>query len=132
MSAPQRDDSGGLVLGWLFKVALSLVLFGLLAFDGIAIGVAKVSSTDAATSVASAAADQYHLKKDPELAYRAAEAVAVDNGVTLAAKDLVFFPDGEAQATVHRSVKTIVFKYLPFTRKFTQITATAVVSPTPQ
>ena len=133
MGAPLRDDRGSLVIGWLLKVALTLVLIGLLAFDGIAIGVAKVSSTDAANSVASAAADQYKASKhNAEQAYQAAALVASDNGVTLAAKDLVFYPDGEASATVHRTVHTIVLQYLPFARSVLQITATAVASPTLQ
>jgi hypothetical protein len=133
MGAHLRDDHGGLVLGWLFKVALTLALLGLLAFDGIALGVAKVSSTDAAATVASTAADQYkNSKHNAEQAYQAAEQAAVDNGVTLAAKDLVFYPDGEASATVHRTVHTIVLQYLPFARSFLHITATAVASPTLQ
>lgn len=134
MGAPLRDaDRGSLVIGWLFKVALTLVLIGLLAFDGIAIGVAKVSSTDAASTVAAAAADQYRANKhDAQRTYQAAVIVAKDNGVALAAKDLVFYPDGEVSATVHRTVHTIVLQFLPFTRSVLQITATAVASPSVQ
>ncbi len=133
MGAPLRDDRGSLVIGWLFKVALTLVLIGLLAFDGIAIGVAKVSSTDAATTVASAAADKYRATKhDAQQTYQAALIVAKDNGVALAAKDLVFYPDGEVSATVHRTVHTIVLQLLPFTRGLLQTTATATASPSVQ
>ena len=113
------------MLGWLTKIALVLAVFGILAFDGIAVAQGHVVVATDADDAALAARDAYGPKHDLEGAYQAAldslaeqGDVLVPDGFTFNAKTGVF------TVTAQRSVDTIVLKHTGVTRDWATMQAT--------
>jgi Flp pilus assembly protein TadG len=71
-TAARTQDGGAIVLGWLTKLAVTLGLLGLLAFDGIALATAHFSASDDAATAARTAAENYATSKDVNAALAAA------------------------------------------------------------
>ena len=74
------QDSGAIVLGWLTKLAATIALVGLIAFDGVSLVQAHFSAADRAGTYASSAAEKYQGTKDINAAYAEAEAAAQIDG----------------------------------------------------
>lgn len=127
MTGLRHQDDGGIVLGWLFRVALVLSLLGVAAFDVIAIGVAHVGIEDVASEAAFDAAHVPGPKLDAERAKVAASRVASDADARLDAFTLA--ADGTATVTVSQDVDTLVVRYLSPLRRFTVTSATASHTP---
>ena len=113
------------MLGWLTRIALVLAVFGILAFDGIAVAQGHVVVATDADDAALAARDAYGGNQNLKSAYQAAldslaerGDVLVPNGFTFDAKTGVF------TVTAQRSVDTIVFKYTGVTRDWATMQAT--------
>lgn len=123
---PGGVDRGSIVLGWLVKLTVALAVLGVLLFDGIAVGVARVSASDAA-KVAADAGQQSFFERGPDGARQAATQAAANAGTTLVSFSVV--ADGTTEVTVSRTVDTLVFQHLPMTRGLLTARATAVQKP---
>ena len=129
-SRRENADGGAIVAGWLIKLTVALVVVFVVAFDAIAITYNNVSTSDAARSVARAAADAKYLKKSTNAeAVGAAEQRADSVGVTLDPENLIFQPDGSVEVTVSSSVDTIVAKYIPPLEELTTAVETYISPP---
>lgn len=76
-------EAGAIVLGWLTKLAATLALLGLLAFDGISLVKATFTAADDASSAANVAAAAYADTKDAQEAYDAAVASVAAQAETI-------------------------------------------------
>ncbi len=78
-----HSESGGIITGWLIKLAVSLAIVGLVAFEAGAIVVARVGVESTAGDAAGAAADEFARSGDEKAAEAAARALAEKEGATL-------------------------------------------------
>ncbi|MGB8652163.1 MAG: hypothetical protein WCD35_16045 [Mycobacteriales bacterium] len=122
-------DSGSIVLGWLTKLAASLALVGLLAFDGIALVTTNFTAADQATTAASAAADAYKSTHDVQQAYNAATAAVAADGDTIETKTFRVDPDGHITLVLHRTATTLWMHRIGALKKYTEITQTGEGTP---
>lgn len=121
------DDRGGIVVGWLTKLALVLGLLGLVAFDGISLGVAKVSAADAAQTAARDASQQVTPGKtyDPTALLQAARSEIDPAVYTLDPSDITVAADGSVSVTVHREATTLLLYRVGPLEHLVHITAQA-------
>jgi len=123
-------ERGDIVLGWLVKLALILAVVGVIAYDTFAIAYNHVATSDDARSVADAASDVLILKNaSKKVAIESAEERAESRGVDFSVDELIINRDGSVQVTVHRSVDTIVTKYLGPLSDYTTSTQTYTTAP---
>ena len=126
------DDSGSIVLGWLTRLAAVLAIFGLLAFDGVALVKTNFTVADHATTAAKTAADSYHQSHDAQAAYDAAVAEVTPDGETIDPKTFSVNPaDGKVTLKVKGEAVTLWMQYLGPLKKFRAVTQTGTGSPSP-
>jgi hypothetical protein len=100
------SERGGIITGWLLKLALSLAIFGLVAFEAGAIVVAKVTIEDIAGDAVAAAAQEYGTSQNQDAAEKAAREVAESKGAVLEAFSVV--ENGKAVVvTLSKPAKTL-------------------------
>lgn len=116
------QDSGAIVLGWLTKLAATIALVGLIAFDGVSLVQAHFSAADRAGTYASSAAEKYQGTKDINAAYAEAEAAAQIDGDSVDIQGFSVTPDGHAHLTLRHSAKTLWMHKIGFLKKFTVVT----------
>lgn len=103
------QESGGIVLGWLLKLALVLVVIVVVGYDLVAITYNKVATAEDAKSIARAAYDAKVLSRSTSAeATKSAQEQARARGITLDKSDVVYASDGSIEVTVTRSVDTLV------------------------
>lgn len=95
------------MIGWLSRLALTLGLFALVAFDGVALMTATVSASDQATTAASAAADSYRTAHDIQAAYDAAVAAVAGDGDTVETTSFHVGPDGHVSLRLRKTAATL-------------------------
>lgn len=102
-------DHGGIVVGWLTRVAVVLALGGLLAFDGVAVAVGRLDAADDASSAASAAATAWREQGGVQAAYAAAVAeVADEPAEQVLTSGFSVAPDGTVTLRLRRRISTLV------------------------
>lgn len=122
-------DSGSIVLGWLTRLTAVVALFGLLAFDGIALVKTNFSTADHASTAARAAADAYRATRDPQAAYAAAQE-AVPTGEVVDAKTFSIRPaDGVVTLELKAEAVTLWMHYLGPLKRYTAVTQSATGAP---
>ncbi len=110
-----------MVIGWLTRVALALVVLGVVLFDGSALLVGRVSTADAADAAAQAAADSWHSQHNYATAVAAAQSAAGDADVV--PDSLTVTADGATHLRVRHEVSTLVVHRLPDTERLVEVTA---------
>jgi hypothetical protein len=106
-------ERGGIVTGWLLKLALSLAIVGLVAFEAGAIVVAKVTIESVTGDVLSEAVEVYGPAHDAAQAEKAARAVAEQNDAVLERFEIA--ENGKAIViTVQKKAKTLLLHRLSF------------------
>ncbi|HEX5017313.1 MAG TPA: hypothetical protein VFX15_06985 [Actinomycetes bacterium] len=88
-----ENDAGSIVFGWLGRVALTLTVLGLAAFELLSIVVAHVAVDDIGRTAADRALTTYADTHDPYQAFLSADAYASENGATLLKKSFVITND---------------------------------------
>jgi hypothetical protein len=123
-------DSGSIVIGWLTRLAATVAVFGLLAYDGIALATADFSASDHANAAASLAADTYKTTHDAQAAYNAAVASVAKDNETIEAKTFTVRPtDGHVTLTLHREAVTLWMHYIGPLKKYVAISSRGEGSP---
>jgi hypothetical protein len=117
-------DRGDIILGWLTKLVIGISLTGVVAFDGLSIGVAHVSAVDDANSAALAASRDWQTSHDMAHALEAAEQTASEHGETVVDNSLRFDSDGTAHIDIRREATTLVVRHIHALRSWIEITAT--------
>jgi hypothetical protein len=124
-------EHGGIISGWLVKLAVSLAVLGVVLFDAVSIGSTAVGLTDTAVAAARDAAEAVEGSGDPARAYPAALATAVEqnplNEVDPTSVGLL--PDGSAVVTVERTAPTLVVSRIPWIADWAHRSATDTAAP---
>jgi hypothetical protein len=122
LSTPVRRDTtdlGGLVVGWLVKLAAFLAVVGVFGFDGIAVLTARLGASDDADQAASVAATEYRTSHNVQAAYNAAVASLPQSSESIPASTFVVQSDGTVDLVVDRQVQTLVLYRIGPLKKFT-------------
>lgn len=103
-------DRGGIVLGWLTKIAVVMGLAGLALFDAISIGSTAVTVSDDGSYAAREASENWQTSKSVQSAYDAAVAAATQQNAnnSVATQDFRIDPDGTVHLTVSREATTLI------------------------
>lgn len=120
---PGGRESGDIILGWLTKLVIGISLTGVVAFDGVSIGVAHVSTVDDANAAALAASHAWQNDHDMTSALQAAEETAGQHGETVVDNSLTFDSDGTAHISVRREATTLIVRHVHALRSWIEITA---------
>ena len=123
----RTDDTGDIVLGWLTKVVVGLGLLGLIAFDAIAIGTARLSVQDQAGVSARAASESYLHNHDAQAAYQAAAEAAAEADPTneIPPSSFTAEPDGTVTLRVRRTAGTLVVQHIGWIDQWADVSAVA-------
>ena len=107
-------EAGGIVVGWLVKLVAVFAVVGVLAFDGLSVGVAELSVTDTAAAASRAAGTVLTGGGTAQQAYDAAYRSAVtDDGVNqVPVESFQVVPDS-VTLTVRRTTPTLVLHHVP-------------------
>lgn len=126
MRWPRTDgDTGGIVVGWLLKVALVLLLVGIVAYDVVSIAYSRVAASDDARYIALGASEAIVLQRaKDEDAIQLARERAESRGVTLKDKDITIDDDGSVTVHVTRTADTLVAYHFGALDQFTAIDET--------
>ena len=116
-------DRGDIILGWLTKLVIGISLTGVVAFDGVSIGVAHVSTVDDANSAALSASHAWQDSHDMASALQAAAETAAEHGETVVDNSLTFDSDGTAHIAVRREATTLIVRHIHALRSWIEITA---------
>lgn len=120
-----RSEHGDVVLGWLTKLAVSLAVIGLLAFDGISLVVSRFSAADHAQTAATAGADSWAQTKDVQKAYDAALSSISGTGDSIAPTDFTVTKEGSVNLTLRREATTLLLHRVSVLQKWTIAMETA-------
>lgn len=124
-----RTDAGTIVVGWLVKVALALAIFGLVAFNALAIGSAHLSTSDDANSAASAAAADFQNSHNAASAESAAEQAITNPSEKIVPNSVVIAQDGTVTLSVQRTITTVLMESIGPLKKYTVIRVTGEGTP---
>ncbi|HEX7105614.1 MAG TPA: hypothetical protein VF218_06595 [Acidothermaceae bacterium] len=117
-------ERGDIILGWLTKLVIGISIAGVVAFDGVSIGVAHVSAIDDANSAALAASRAWQTSHDMSQALQAAQQTAAQHGETVIDASLHFDGDGTAHIDIQRDATTLIVRHIHALRSWIEITAT--------
>lgn len=127
----RTEDRGDIIGSWLLRVTVSLALAGVVLFDAISIGSAKISLQDTAQGAAREAVDATDDVRDPATAFAAAQAFATEQN-TLNQVDpatLVLAEDGSVTVSVGRTAPTLVVERVRWIAGWADQSATRTAAP---
>jgi hypothetical protein len=111
-SSPFRiaDDRGGIVLGWLTRLAFFFSVAGLALFDAISIGVTATTVADQGSYAALQASEVWMTTKSVQQAYDAAVLAAAEENPAnvVATRNFKVDEDGTVHLTMSRTATTLV------------------------
>jgi hypothetical protein len=104
------DDRGGIVLGWLTRIAVLFSIAAVALFDAISIGTTAMTVADQGSTAAQAASEAWQTNKDVQTVYNAAVAAAAAENPAdvIATKDFKIDDDGTVHLTVSRTATTLI------------------------
>jgi hypothetical protein len=117
-------SAGGIVLGWLLRVTVTLVVLGLVAYDAFSLTYTNVTTVDNANIVAAAGA-QVLLESPDSLDRALAESreQAEQLGVRLRARDWWVDEEGVVHVTVSKGAPSVLLKHVTPMRRYLTIRA---------
>lgn len=127
--ATPRGDAGGIVLGWLVKLAAVLLLVGLAGFDAISVGVAHLNGSDDANTAASAAAQQWQTSHNLDQTLLAAENAITNPDEQVLPQSLSVAANGTVTLSLRRKTTTLLMYRIGPLKKYTVIIAKGEASP---
>jgi negative regulator of sigma E activity len=114
-----RRDSGGIVIGWLVKLAVVTTVVAIVAFDAISVGVSRLNGTDDANSAALAAAQAWQQTHNVQAAVDAAAASVTTAHEVLVPHSLRIDADGTVHLELRRQARTLVMYRIGPLRDYT-------------
>jgi len=104
-----RADRGGIVVGWLVKLAVTMAVVGVIGYEAIAVSVAYVNVQDDGSEAARAAGDMwFNGGKDLQKSFDAAYAYASEHGDTIDPKSFSISPDGDVALKITKTANTLL------------------------
>ena len=127
----RTDDRGDIIGSWLIRVTLGLAVAGVVLFDAISIGSAKISLQDTAQGAAREAVDATAVSSDAATAFTAAQTFATEqnelNHVDPAA--VVLAGDGSVTISVERTAPTLVVERVKWIADWADLRETRTATP---
>lgn len=124
-----EPDRGGIVLGWLARITITLSLLGLAGFEVLSIAVTHVTIQDIGSQSADAALTSLQQQQTPQQAYQAAAAVAEGQGATIPARSFRVNTDGTVSFQLHKTAPTLVLYRISLLRKYAEVTWPVTAGP---
>lgn len=108
-------DAGEIVTGWITRLVVGFAVAGVLAYDGLALGVANLTVTDTAAAAVRAASNEHAMTRNAQASYEQAVVTATEDDVTneVPVDTFSVAPDGTVRLTVRREVPTLVLHHIP-------------------
>ena len=121
------SDRGGIVIGWLAKIAVVFAVAGFVLFDAISVASTTANVADQGSTAAMEASSVWDETHDVQAAYAAAVASATeqDPGNSVSAKGFAIDPDGTVHLRVSREAKTLILFRWDKSRKWAVVSRTA-------
>ncbi|HEX9887983.1 MAG TPA: hypothetical protein VGA69_00775 [Nitriliruptorales bacterium] len=117
-----RDDTGGIITGWLMQMIVFIAILGLILYEVGSVGITAVSMDDTARDVASAAALNYRETKDLAEATEAGTVRAQSLEVEIT-EDLVV-DEGDIVVTISKQAPTLIIHKIGFLEDLTRPSVT--------
>jgi hypothetical protein len=124
-----RRDNGSIVIGWLTKLMVATAIIGLVLFDSLSIGAARLGASDDANTAAEAASSDFRQNHNVQSAYQAALETLPSDSETIPARRFVVQPDGTIDLVLHRTTTTLVVHRIGPLKKYALVTVHAVAAP---
>jgi hypothetical protein len=127
----RTEDRGDIIGSWLVRVTLGLAVAGVVLFDAISIGSAKISLQDTAQGAAREAVDATEAGADPAAAYAAAQTYATEQNALnhVDPADLVLAEDGSVTVEVGRTAPTLVVERVRWIAGWADLSETRTAAP---
>jgi len=123
MECERRDwatsDGGGIVIGWLVRLAVITTLVAIVAFDAISVGISRLNGTDDANTVALAAATAWQQTHNFQQAVDAAQEAVPDAHESLVRNSVSIEPNGTVHLELRRQARTLVMYRIGPLRPYT-------------
>jgi hypothetical protein len=121
------SDGGGIVIGWLTKIALIFAVAGFVLFDAISVASTTANVADQGSTAAMEASSVWDETHDVQAAYAAAvtSATEQDAGNSVSPKGFAIDSDGTVHLRVSREAKTLILFRWDKTRKWAVVSRTA-------
>lgn len=121
------SDRGGIVIGWLTKIALVFAVAGFVLFDAISVASTMANVADQGSTAAMEASVTWDETHDVQAAYNSAVASATeqDPGNSVSAKGFAIDPDGTVHLRISREARTLILFRWDKTRSWAEVTRTA-------
>jgi len=126
---PNPADAGDMVVGWLTKVAVALLLVGLVGFELLSLVVARIQLGDAGASAGSTALTAYAGSHSLSTAYNQAEVVAEQAGANIVQRSFRINADGSVEFTIRKTANTLVLQHIKATEPWTRVHTHVVLEP---
>lgn len=118
------DDCGGIVIGWLTRLIVSMTVLAVVAIDTVSIGIAHVGSVDDANRAAQAASVAWQSTHNIERAFAAAQETA-GGGEEVLTKGFSADRDGTVHLTLQKTAKTVVIRHFKASAGWAVVTVEA-------
>ncbi|MGH8889045.1 MAG: hypothetical protein ACRDV3_04700 [Acidothermaceae bacterium] len=105
-------DSGDIILGWLTRIVVGIAIAGIVAFDGLSIGVAHVSAADDANTAARSASHAWLDQHTLNAAVQAAQATASEHDEIVVTDSVHVQTDGTVDLKIERAATTLVVRHI--------------------
>lgn len=128
MRIDQRDR-GSIVVGWLTKLVVVIAVLGVMAFDAIAVGAARMNASDDANQAASAAQTAWQSSHNVQTAYGAAEGSLTNSSEQILTRGFAIDPDGTVHLLLRRTAPTLVMSKIGPLKKYTIVTVSGEATP---
>lgn len=130
-TSTRERDRGDVVVGWLVRVVASVAVVGVLLFDVVSVGAAKMSVIDQAGTAARAASDDWLTHHNQQAAFDAAWTSAIESNATNSVDTKSFRVDqtGTVRLDVHRTAPTLLLHLVPPLRHWADVTGSGVGRP---
>jgi hypothetical protein len=120
-------DAGGIVIGWLTKIALVFAVAGFVLFDAISVGSTMATVSDQGAASAREASAVWDGTKDMQATYNAAvqSATEQDPENIVTPKGFRIDADGTVHLRISREAKTLILFRWERTRKWAVVSREA-------
>lgn len=103
-----RDDRGDIVLGWLTRLTLVLAVLAVIGFEGVSLGLSRISAQEVANDAAREAAHTYRDTRNVQDAYAAAVRIADEGDATIEPDEFFVMKDGTVVLTARKTARSMI------------------------
>ena len=117
-SCAPRGDRGVIVVGWLFKLVVTLAIVGVIGYDALGIAIAQLGVRDDAEAASQAAYQLFKQDHNAQAAYDQVLAFAKEHGETVPKGGFAIAADGAVTVRLQRKANTLVASRIPQLKQY--------------